>query len=170
MPKNEVSDGFARAFIGLGSNIEPRIDHLREAVKAIGELGEIVRKSSVYETSPVGIVEQPDFLNADVELQTMLEPLDLVHHLKSIEKSIGRIERPRWHEREIDLDILFYDDLILQTNELTVPHPELHKRAFVLVPMVEIAPLFIHPIIRKSMSELLNDVESGGVHKTELFL
>jgi len=171
MPKDEeLIKPFARAFIGLGSNIEPRLDYLRSAIKALSELGEIVSISGIYETAPVGGVQQHDFLNAVAELKTMLNPVDLVQHLKAIESRIGRVERPRWHEREIDLDLLFYNDTILRIPGLTIPHAELHKRAFVLVPMMEIAPNFVHPVFERTVPDLLNSVEALGVRKAELTL
>jgi 2-amino-4-hydroxy-6-hydroxymethyldihydropteridine diphosphokinase len=171
MPKDEeLIKPYARAFIGLGSNIEPRLDYLRAAVTALAELGEVVHVSGVYETAPVGGVLQHDFLNAVAELSTRLDPVNLVQHLKAIESRIGRIERARWHEREIDLDLLFYNDVVLRIPGLTIPHEELHKRAFVLVPMMEIAPNFVHPVFGRSVSDLLNDVDILDVRKTELTL
>jgi 2-amino-4-hydroxy-6-hydroxymethyldihydropteridine diphosphokinase len=171
MPKDEeLIKPSARAFIGLGSNIEPRLDYLRAAVKALAELGEVIRVSGIYETAPVGGVPQHDFLNAVAELWTRLDPINLIQHLKAIESRIGRIERPRWHEREIDLDLLFYDDKVLRIPGLTIPHPELHKRAFVLVPMMEIAPNFVHPAFERTVSDLFNSVEVLGVRKTKSIL
>src|ERR1035441_7330674 len=168
MPKNEeLKAKLSRAFIGLGSNIEPRLDYLRAAVRALAELGRVVRISIVYETAPLGGVPQPDYLNAVAELLTMLNPIDLVQHLKAIEIRLGRIERPRWHEREIDLDLLFYDDIELRTPGITIPHAEFQNRAFVVLPMMEIAPNYVHPVLRKTVSDLNNDIVTHGGQKTE---
>jgi 2-amino-4-hydroxy-6-hydroxymethyldihydropteridine diphosphokinase len=157
-------------FIGLGSNIEPRLNYVKSAVSGLRELGEVTRVSSIYETAPVGGVPQSDYLNAVAELHTTLGPLELVTRLKAWEQAIGRKERPRWHEREIDLDLLFYGDLVLQSPELTLPHLEIQRRAFVLVPMNEIDPHFQHPIFKKSVSELLRDVDATSVRATNFTL
>jgi len=146
------------------------MDYLGTAVTGLNKIGDIARVSSVYETAPVGGIPQSDFLNAVVELQTAIQPMELVAELKSLEKMIGRNERPRWHEREIDLDILFYDNLVLQTATLILPHPELHKRAFVLVPMNELDPNFVHPLLKKNVAELLGNVDTTSVRATSLVL
>ncbi len=164
------SSNAERVFIGLGTNLEPRLEHLKSAVAALHGLGAITRVSSVYETAPIGGVPQPDYLNAVAELQTALDPLELVTRLKEIEKNMGRKDRPRWHEREIDLDVLFYGELIFESPTLTVPHSELHRRAFVLVPIAEIAPDFLHPVMKKSVSELLRGVDASGVTATTFTL
>ncbi len=161
-----LSSVSTRAFIGLGSNLEPRLEYLKAAMNGLREMGKIVRISSVYETDPVGDTPQSDYLNAVVELHTEIEPMELFARLKELERTIGRKERPRWHEREIDLDLLFYGDLILGTSTLTVPHAELHRRAFVLVPLREIAPNFQHPVLKKSVTELLLNVDATGVRAT----
>jgi 2-amino-4-hydroxy-6-hydroxymethyldihydropteridine diphosphokinase len=159
-----------RIFIGLGSNLEPRLDYLRAAVTRLQTIGNVIHKSSIYETAPMGDISQPDFLNAIVEIGSSLTPLELVTRLKSFEKEIGRKDRPRWHEREIDLDLLFYGDRVLQSTELTIPHPEIPRRAFVLVPMSELDPNFLHPVLNKSVSELLRDVDETTVRRSPLTL
>ncbi|HET6400412.1 MAG TPA: 2-amino-4-hydroxy-6-hydroxymethyldihydropteridine diphosphokinase [Candidatus Kapabacteria bacterium] len=160
----------ARAFIGLGSNVEPRLGYLQSAMNGLRTLGEIVNVSSIYETEPVGGVPQPDYLNAVVELRTPLGPLELAVRLKALEAALGRTARPRWHEREIDLDLLFYGDLVMNSPELTLPHPEIPKRAFVLVPMAELHPDFIHPILKKTMKNQTDEIEMSGVQKTDFVL
>ena len=159
-----------RIFIGLGSNLEPRLDYLRGAVTRLESIGEIIHTSSIYETAPVGIISQPDFLNAVIEMRSSLEPLELVARLKAFEKEIGRKDRPRWLEREIDLDLLFYGDRVHESSELTLPHPEIKRRAFVLVPMNELDPIFLHPVLNKSVSELLSDVDETTVRRSPLTL
>jgi len=124
----------------------------------------------VYETAPIGNVEQPDFLNAVVELQTSLSPVDLFYSLKEIEKAIGRQVRPRWHEREIDLDLLFFDDLILRSPELIVPHSEIAHRAFVLIPLADLNVKFVHPLLQRTIKDLLAEIETIGVERTDLIL
>ncbi len=168
--EERISPRLSRAFIGVGSNIEPRLKFLEHAVRSLKDLGEVNRISSIYETAPVGDIPQPDYLNSVVEIKTPLGPLELARELKLLEKEIGRVERPRWHEREIDLDLLFYDDLILESPDFTIPHPEAHRRGFVLVPMNEIASDFEHPVLRKNMSDLVKSVDVTGVCKTELSL
>jgi 2-amino-4-hydroxy-6-hydroxymethyldihydropteridine diphosphokinase len=159
-----------RAFIGLGSNIEPRTEYLRSAIIELRAMGDILKISSVYETAPVGGVPQADYLNAVVELRTSLGPLELVNRLKALESAIGRAARPRWHEREIDLDLLFYGDRIMSSPELTLPHPEIQNRAFVLVPMAELQPDFIHPILKKTIKDLRDEIEIVGVQKSNFVL
>jgi 2-amino-4-hydroxy-6-hydroxymethyldihydropteridine diphosphokinase len=170
MVNEHIISQSASVFIGLGSNIEPRLDYLKASIKELRMLGAIVGISSVYETAPVGDVPQHDYLNAVLELHTPLGPLELITRLKALEKSIGRKERPRWHEREIDLDLLFYGDLMLDSTVLRLPHPEIQHRAFVLVPMCEIAPYFQHPVLKKSVSELLRNVDATSVRTTTLSL
>jgi 2-amino-4-hydroxy-6-hydroxymethyldihydropteridine diphosphokinase len=166
MAEARVTPKLERVFIGLGSNIEPRLEYLKTAVNGLRSIGEIAHISRVYETVPVGNVPQPHFLNAVIELLTTTGPLELFTNLKSLENTMGRKERPRWHEREIDLDLLFYGDLILESATLTVPHAELHRRAFVLVPMNDLDPNFMHPLLEKSVEQLFSDLDVTGVNAT----
>ncbi|HZK75545.1 MAG TPA: 2-amino-4-hydroxy-6-hydroxymethyldihydropteridine diphosphokinase [Candidatus Kapabacteria bacterium] len=158
------------AFIGLGSNIEPRIEYLRSAINGLRVMGDVLKISSVYETAPVGGVPQPDYLNAVVELRTQLGPLELAGRLKALEAALGRTARPRWHEREIDLDLLLYGDLVMSSPELTIPHPEIANRAFVLVPMTEIDSDFIHPLLQRTIRDIRDEIETAGVQKTDSVL
>lgn len=130
-----------RVFVGLGSNVGDRLEHLRAAVAALRSTSgvEVVRTSSVYETAPVG-PDQPLFLNAVVELRTGREARRLLERLKGIERELGRTPGPRWGPREIDLDLLVYGQDVIDEEAVRVPHPELGSRAFVLVPLAEIAP------------------------------
>jgi 2-amino-4-hydroxy-6-hydroxymethyldihydropteridine diphosphokinase len=168
MIAEETTSPPSHAFIGLGSNIEPRLAYLKKAVEAIRKIGTLTGISAVFETAPVGDIPQPDYLNAVLELETLLGPLELGKELKSIEQQLGRVERPRWHEREIDLDLLFYDELILESPDYTIPHPEAHRRAFVLIPMLEIAPGYEHPVFRKTIADLVKGVDPHDARKTEL--
>jgi 2-amino-4-hydroxy-6-hydroxymethyldihydropteridine diphosphokinase len=148
------------AFIGLGSNVGDRLGYLRRAVSALRALGE-VRVSSVYETDPVGPPQDP-FLNAVASLETVLAPHDLLVALKKIEADLGRIPRERWGPREIDLDLLLYGDETIDAPDLTVPHPEMTKRGFVLVPLVELAP-DAHLPDGQILVGFLNAVDVSGV-------
>lgn len=145
-------------YIGIGTNIEPRMKRMREAISALGELGTLKNQSSIYETAPYGFTEQPNFLNAVVLLRTNFELSELHHALRQLEKELGRKNRARWHEREIDFDILFYDSVIFASDTLTIPHPELQKRAFVLAPLAEIAPDQLHPVLQKNIGALLREL------------
>ncbi len=120
------------------------------------EQNTILRIAPLYRSSAYGYTHQPDFLNTALLLETTAKPFDLLKCLKSIEESVGRKQRIRWGPREIDLDIIFYDEEVLNTPELTIPHPDFHNRRFVLQPLADIAPDFISPTHRKSVKELLN--------------
>ncbi len=170
LPNENIAPQFERAFIGLGSNLEPRLDYLRSAMSGLRAFGKVGPVSSIYETAPVGDVAQPDYLNAVVEIHTALGPFELVARLKDLERAIGRKERPRWHEREIDLDLVFYGDLTLNSPELSIPHSELHWRAFVLIPMAELDPYFLHPVLKKSVTELLRTTDASRVKLSPLKL
>lgn len=151
------------AYIGFGSNIGDRLAHIQNAVHILSKTDGIILKkiSSLYTTDPVGYEAQAQFLNGVTAIQTSLSPLSLLHTLKDIETAVGRKHRIRWGPREIDLDILIYGDVYLQTEELVIPHPEMHLRGFVLVPLAEIAPDLVHPVFQKSIQTLLNRLEDG---------
>lgn len=151
----------AVALIGLGSNLGDRHTHLQEALDRLRRLTatELIRISRFHETDPVGGPSQGKFLNAAAHLETGLEPLPLLHRLLEIEQALGRPPgHARWHPRTIDLDLLDYDQQILETSSLTLPHPRLHERGFVLQPLSEIAPGWRHPVLGKSVRELLQAV------------
>ncbi|MGB7291648.1 MAG: 2-amino-4-hydroxy-6-hydroxymethyldihydropteridine diphosphokinase [Thermodesulfobacteriota bacterium] len=149
----------ANAYIGIGSNQGNRIDYCRKALRAITKFAVIKSLSSVYETEPVGVVDQPDFINCAVEIETGLGPYALLSRLLDIENELGRKRVGAGGPRTIDLDLIFYDDLVIQGEELTIPHPRAHLRRFVLEPLREIAPDFIHPILKVSVSRLLHGSE-----------
>ena len=132
----------ARAFLGLGSNLGDKEANIRESLERLSHHpGVRVEKvSSLYETAPVGFTDQPDFLNAAAEIETNLEPMDLLCITSDIEKKMGRVRNFRWGPRVIDIDVLLYDDVLLDTPELVIPHPRMYERAFVMVPLAEIAP------------------------------
>ncbi len=150
-------------YIALGTNLGNRLANLREAIDFFSSELRVIRESTIYETPPWGYIEQPAFLNMVIEAETKLAPRALLSYLKDKEKNLGRVKNFRNGPRLIDLDILFYDDLILDEKKLTIPHPRLHERAFVLVPLAEIAPAFIHPLFGKKINVLLQDVDISGI-------
>jgi 2-amino-4-hydroxy-6-hydroxymethyldihydropteridine diphosphokinase len=159
----------SRIFIGLGSNLGDRAKYLRRALAELIQLHQTTVKkcSSVYETEPVGVKEQPKFLNMVAELDSMLRPDDLMRELKDIEQRVGRTFREHWGPREIDLDLLYYGGEMLNETELHVPHPEISNRRFVLVPLKEIAADFQDPLRHLSIEELLQQCsDTSSVRKT----
>ena len=145
----------AIAYISIGSNLGDREENCRQAIKLLKENGIAVKKqSSMYETEPWGIKDQPKFINMAVEAETDKKPEELLRVLKEIEKEIGRTETTKWGPRIIDLDILFYDDLILKIPGIEIPHPLLHEREFVLKPLCEITPDKKHPVTGKTVREM----------------
>jgi len=153
-------------YLALGTNLGDRMANLRAATAALPPFVRILACSPVYETEPWGFTNQPAFLNQALAGETALSPTDLLVHLKKLEANLGRTPTFRYGPRQIDIDILFYDDLIIETPALVLPHPRLHERAFVLAPLVDIAPNLLHPQLGKTMCELLAEVDRKGV---ELF-
>jgi dihydroneopterin aldolase/2-amino-4-hydroxy-6-hydroxymethyldihydropteridine diphosphokinase len=149
------------AFIGIGSNLGDKEKNIEDAIRLISESGftKIVKISSLYKTEPVGYVKQDWFVNAVIKVKTKLSPKELLDSLSEIEKDLGRERVKKWGPRIIDLDILFYDKLILNEEGVTIPHPHLHERNFVLKPFCKIEPEFIHPILNKSILMLYNELQ-----------
>ncbi len=146
-------------YIGIGSNLGDRINNCKQAISLLREEGIVVQKeSSVYETEPWGLKEQPLFINIAVEAETEMEPFDLLRALKNIEKKMGRKETFHWGPRIIDLDILLYDNMIINNKELSIPHKNMHERYFVLKPLSEIAGEIKHPVLQLNIKELLQRI------------
>jgi 2-amino-4-hydroxy-6-hydroxymethyldihydropteridine diphosphokinase len=147
----------ATAFIGIGSNLGMRKKNCEKAIQLVsGENISVLNRSEMLETEPWGIIDQPTFINMIIEVATDLAPEDLLGLLKKIETDLGRTSTVRWGPRVIDLDILFYDDLVMKTAGLEIPHPGIAKRYFVLKPLSAIAPEMVHPVLKKSIKDLLS--------------
>jgi 2-amino-4-hydroxy-6-hydroxymethyldihydropteridine diphosphokinase len=153
----------ARVYIGIGSNIGDREANVRRAVSLLNDRDiNLVRLSSLVETEPWGIRNQPAFINAVAEMETSLEPMDLLNTLREIEKLLGRFfEATRWGPRVIDLDILFYGSITINEPELKIPHPLIAERAFVLDPLFEIASDLTHPVTRKTVSQMRDELKKS---------
>ena len=153
----------AFVYLGLGTNLGDRMNNLLQAVQALPLEITLQRASQVYETKPEGYLTQPDFLNQVLETETTLPPMDLLISLKQLENQLGRQKTFKDGPRLIDIDILFYDNKVIELPGLIIPHPRLAGRAFVLAPLVELAPDFYHPVIGKTIRELLESVSRIGV-------
>lgn len=160
-----------RVYLGLGTNLGNREHNLQEAVDRLHRGGvEVLRVSPVYETKPMYVEDQPLFLNMVIEGQTSILPRVLLKRLKSIEREIGRKPSKQNGPRTIDIDILFYSGFVITAPELTVPHPHLAERRFVLEPLVKLAPEFRHPVSRKTMRELLAATSAQDVQQVDVVI
>lgn len=153
-----------KAYVGLGSNLGDRAAYLLLGLSALSRLPKthLLRLSPVYETDPVG-PPQPPYLNMVAELETELSPKGLLAEMLGVEKALGRERRERWGPRTLDLDLLLYGDLVLEEAGLSVPHPRLHERAFVLVPLLDLLPEGRHPLLGQSFAELLASLDASSV-------
>ena len=151
----------ARVFIGVGSNEGDRLEVISNAVRALGGINGIrlVQMATIAETEPVGGPPQAPYLNTVVEVETRLSPRELLRTLQAIERRLGRIpSSERWVARPIDLDVLLYDDRVMQEPDLCIPHPRMHERRFVLEPLAQLAPQCVHPALKQTIAELLAQV------------
>ena len=149
----------SKVFIGIGSNLGNREDYCRNAINLLIDSGiSVLKRSAMIETKPWGVTDQPEFMNMVIEIETSLKPDELLILLKKTERAVGRTDTVRWGPRVIDLDILLYDDSVIKTPDLEIPHPRIHEREFVLRPLAEIAPDAVHPVLGKSFQELLEEL------------
>lgn len=152
----KIKRGWHRAYIGVGSNMGDRMEYINQAIDAIEAQDDtkVVHVSSLIETKPYGGVKQDDFLNGCIAIDTLKEPEELLDFLMDVEAQAGRVRTIHWGPRTLDLDILMYDDLVMNERKLTIPHKEMHKRLFVLEPLEEIAPYLMHPLLGKTVTQL----------------
>ncbi len=154
-------------YIGLGTNLENRAHNLARAMALLAAQVTLINVSGIYETEPWGVTDQPKFLNQVVQGKTQLSALDLLYFLKSIERVMGRRETFRYGPRLIDLDILLFGELILNAPNLVIPHPRMVERAFVLVPLAEIAPSLYIPGTGLTVAQALASLDTSGIRKLE---
>lgn len=152
-------------YLALGSNLGDRLANLKQAISFLTPQLDVRAKSQVYETPPWGFENQPKFLNQVIKAKTYLDPEPLLKHLKRLEVALGRKESFPNGPRLIDIDVLFYDDLVSNKPSLIIPHPRLHERGFVLLPLLELAPDLVHPVHKKTVRELAALVNVEGIEK-----
>ncbi|MCX8062379.1 MAG: 2-amino-4-hydroxy-6-hydroxymethyldihydropteridine diphosphokinase [Anaerolineales bacterium] len=151
-------------YLAFGTNLGDRMQNLREALSSLPPAVQVEACSAVYETPPWGYLDQPTFYNQVVRAVTDLSPQDLLSYLKQIEQRMGRVETIRNGPRQIDIDILFYDDLEMDTPQLGIPHPRMEGRAFVWVPLAEIAPHLVYPKLGKTAAQVVSELDCSGIH------
>jgi len=157
-------------YLALGTNLGDRAANLRAAITGLAPDVQVLARSSVYETPPWGYTDQPSFLNMVLRAETSLDPHALLAYVKALETRLGREASFRYGPRKIDIDILFYDDRLLNQPVLQIPHPRLHERAFVLVPLAELAPDLVHPLLKERIQDLLSHVDAKVIQKTDITL
>lgn len=149
--------------LALGANLGDRVATIRRAIAMLSDdVLHDVRASALYETEPVGYTEQPSFINMAVSGMTLLPALELHHRCKKIELDLGRTPRAKWHEREIDIDVVFYGSSVVHEADLMIPHPRMHERRFVLQPCADIVPTMLHPVFLRRVEELLTDCSDSA--------
>ncbi|QEM09468.1 2-amino-4-hydroxy-6-hydroxymethyldihydropteridine diphosphokinase [Mucilaginibacter rubeus] len=157
-------------FLLLGSNLGKRELFLQQAIETISsQIAPVKIVSSVYETQSWGKTDEPDYLNQVLMLQTALSAQDVLEKILGIELEMGRTREVKWGSRTIDIDILFYGDVVIHEFNLVVPHPELYKRSFTLIPLAEIAPDFIHPVFKKNILQLKDELKDNLIVKKHIF-
>jgi 2-amino-4-hydroxy-6-hydroxymethyldihydropteridine diphosphokinase len=154
-------------YLALGTNLGDRESNLEAALDALSSQIRLLAESPIYQTAPWGYEDQPDFLNQVIRAETTLSPRELLTFVKRVEEQVGREPSFRYGPRKIDVDILFYEDWIVEEDDLIIPHPRLHQRAFVLVPLADLAPELCHPKLKRTVSDLLEDVDTGEVKRLQ---
>jgi 2-amino-4-hydroxy-6-hydroxymethyldihydropteridine diphosphokinase len=152
-------------YLGLGTNLGDRQENLLTAVDLLSPKVSVLAQSPIYQTPPWGYTDQADFLNQVIKAETKLRPTALLRYLKKIEKRVGRTATFRWGPREIDIDILFYADRVIKRKKLTIPHPRVHQRAFMLVPLADLSPELHHPVSGKTIAQLLTEVDCTEINE-----
>ncbi len=152
-----------KVFLGIGSNVGEKIPYIKKAVTLLSKILTDMEKAPLYISKAVGFEDQPDFINTVISGYTDIEPYELFKKVKDIEKKVGRIKRFRWGPREIDIDILFYGNLLIEKDDLIIPHPRIHERDFVLKPLSDLDPNFVHPVFKKTVKELLLNLKEKSI-------
>ncbi len=156
----EIERGWHQVFVAIGSNLGEREDYIAMGLEGLGQCEDckVEQVSEIITTKPYGVTEQPEFLNGMIKLKTLLSPQELLQELHRIEQEAGRERLVHWGPRTLDLDIIFYDDWVIDTEELQVPHPDMQNRAFVLQPLAELAPFLRHPLFNKTVTQMLKEL------------
>ena len=147
-----------KALLGLGSNIDNRLTFIVEALKNLEKLLKIEKVSSIYESRSLKKDNQKNYYNVVIKVETWYNPLELLKNMKNIEVFLGRVKRDKWGTREIDIDIIDYDGIVFKRDNLVIPHYDMHKRSFVLYPLLEIEPDYIHPILQKNVKDMIGEL------------
>ncbi len=158
---------YPKVFIGIGSNVGDRLQNITRAIELINKNNDckVVKTSLVYESKAFGVKNQNDFLNSVICIDTNLEPVNLLEFLKNIENKIGRTKTEKWGPREIDLDILLFGDMVFSENELTIPHKGIQERDFVMIPLTEIEPEIVHPVLKVKVKDLIQKADRNIIGK-----